>query len=95
MSTNVHTPDRPSNWTVPDGYEYAEMMDYYNVPYIGLRKIVKKRKTLPELWAGLRKMWAENEAWKVSHGVYNVPEMPSEFAESQYLVGREKEEGRV
>lgn len=38
-----------------DGWERAEMMDYYNVPYIGLRRI-KKRLTVRELWDAFKSL---------------------------------------
>lgn len=70
-------PSRPSNWTLADDdQEQVEMMDYYNVPYIGIRPI-KKRLTIKELWSAFKALpvgpgggmnvsaWIEREELKV------------------------------
>ncbi len=49
-------PDRPDTWSLADdGYEQVEMMDYYNVPYIGMRKI-NRRMTIAQLWEAFRSL---------------------------------------
>lgn len=70
-------PDRPDNYKLEnDGYERAEMMDYYNVPYLGIRPIAKRR-AIAELWAAFKALpvgpggmmrvssWIERESLKV------------------------------
>lgn len=90
-----YTPSRPDTWTLADdGLERAEMMDYYNQPYIGIRRI-KKRLTVLELWDAFKQMVAANEKWKRDNGVYNVPSpVASAWMEREGLKV-EVEEGRI